>query len=154
MIYFKLMGQYLDRSVIVVENYLTEDIYFSEYLNQSTILIESNSELSIDEFVKTNFLISKIIQFSPLTIAVWGINAEQIFDSLLIELSTFKTKKHIMTKMIHADTLEDAIDELITATLPSESRFDEWKNYTIFINNKVYGLKVLNHIEEYYPIID
>lgn len=151
MISLKSIGHYLDRSIIVVENYLTEDIDLSEYLNKSIVLIESDSELTYDEFIKTNNLLLTIIKCCPLTIAVWGINAEQIFDFLLLELSTMNTKKHIMTKLIQAETIEDAVDDLIIATLPSEDRFDEWKNYTIFIQNQVFGLKVVNYVKGNYP---
>jgi hypothetical protein len=119
------LGKYLDRKVVLAspESMGTVD------LSNSVVLVP------VDEFsnaLHARHAITQALEKECLAIFVCGLDAEQAFDFLIRKQSELHPTRHTMTRSFVGRTL-DCVGDFLTATWPSEDRFEEWSSYTIVV---------------------
>ena len=120
-----LLGKYLDREVVLVspESMGTVD------LSTSVVLVP------VDEFsnaLHARHVITQALERECLALFVCGLDAERTFAFLIRKQSELYPTRHTMTRSFVGRTL-DCVGDFLTATWPSEDRFEEWSTYTIVV---------------------
>lgn len=69
----------------------------------------------------------------PLSICLFGTDAETAFGTLLEVLSHQIASDHIMTKICHGETFREGLDDFLESSWPSEERHDNWTTCRILV---------------------
>jgi hypothetical protein len=69
----------------------------------------------------------------PLSICLFGTDAEEAFGALLEVLSYPMAKDHIMTKICHGEIFREGLDDFLESSWPSEERHDNWTSCRILV---------------------
>jgi hypothetical protein len=112
---------YLDREVVVQTGTENEPA-----LRSSTVLLVAQAGIDVELL---GAAVDALVRARPLALLL-GLDAARVFDHLLLSLSLRPDAPHIMTSTCDG-TIEDCIATLLTATWPSDERFDDWKFYRI-----------------------
>lgn len=62
---------------------------------------------------------------------VCGELAREAFDAIVELLADGRFRPQVMTRIGEGISLEEAVEEFLKETWPSEDRFDDWKEYAI-----------------------
>lgn len=127
-----MIGTYLERTVRATIMSLGDDSSFSD----DKSLLNSIALIYIESIhcdVKVNRLIESLVIQAPLAIVLAGEAADETFDYLLNILDRYPTEKHVMTKLCTQIDLSEILMDFLSATWPSEDRFDEWRDYSLIV---------------------
>lgn len=125
----KYLGTHSGRKVFIEQIEIFDDLDLD--FHGELCLIFPKRVLAPQEF---DYLVQYMVRGRALSIWVSGLRCEENFDRLLNALSTSKTaKEHIMTGMANSGDLQNDVLDFLSAGIPDEDRWDEWKSYRILL---------------------
>lgn len=125
------LSSYLGRPIRVTEFATYDCSLAQETLRDSLVMVILNLEFDAGHSGRKFF--DGLIAPAPLAIVLFGTDTRAAFDLLITLLGDGRQRSHIMTKYLSNGTVEDALEDFVRATWPSEERFDEWKSYSIIV---------------------
>ena len=125
----KEAGLYRNKKVVVQE-FCRDGELSSDFETTICLVFFDNMVPSgVDDSV-----ILRIASACPLGIWVAGENTDEIFEKLLLFLSTFESKAgHIMTGVATTNSITEAAEDFLLSSIPDMNRWQHWNSYRILI---------------------
>jgi len=125
------IGAYLGR-VVRVAHLRTASCYPSDVDAMDTVLMLCfQSRFTCESHITDLF--RRIGLSLPLAVKLYGPEASALFGRLVEHFDAERPLLHIMTGLCHGDDAREAVEEFLTATWPSEERFDDWRSCSVII---------------------
>lgn len=98
-------------------------------LEKATVLVVTGSNYEDSKRLKK--ILEIVVEKLPLAIMVCGELAREAFDAIVELLADGRFRPQVMTRIGEGISLEEAVEEFLKETWPSEDRFDDWKEYAV-----------------------
>jgi hypothetical protein len=138
--------KYRNQSIEIQESSSLNKLIIDNLQNSTLLLWNLIPSIDKEEFV---FLIDRVSNFFPLSIAVAGNDNDLLFDWLLLDVLAPKfedndpEETHIMTWLIDSNDTNEIIPEFFDLVEPSTPRFDEWQYYKIILLGDTNSTKII-----------
>ncbi len=139
------MGKYLNREIFIRSLKNISSIELMEDLSKSMVMIacsKKTKETEIDRFL------SEVVKLNPLAIFL-AEEAVSRIDHLFYLLALEKTN-HVMTYF--CENMDEAAEMLLLSSWPAEERFDNWRNYIVYLLDT--GISKREVIRFFKPYLD
>jgi hypothetical protein len=131
---WKSLGRFTERDIRLSFLDSVWDVEADSSLTGSLVLLHLRGEWGNVDGLRQ--AIRKLCEVTPLVVTVSGANASTAFVVLLDELQQALPRVQVMTKSSAGESFREVVEDLLTATWPSEERFDDWSNYSILVVGK------------------
>lgn len=131
------LGNYLNRPIRIAAIPGLDASFLGDHLSSSMVMIilkgdAGNNTPARDEFLKS------LLSYHPLTICFAGEDAKRNWNLLMdFRASSKALDEGPLTIMSFAEekTLPEALEGFFWGVSPAEERFDDWKNYSILVED-------------------